>query len=265
MTVPLVSILMGVYNGEKTLSRSIDSVKRQTFFNWEFIIFNDGSTDNTSTILKRYSDEDPRIHILNGRGKNGLASGLNQCLFVAKGKYIARMDDDDISLPERLFKQVDYLEKHNNVDAVGSSMIVFDECGEKGIRHNDVLITKKSFLKGSPFFHPTIMIKRKVLKDLNGYRTDVGRTEDLDLWFRFFQGGYVGCNLQEPLLKYHENITDYSKRTIRNGLLATYITFSGYKNIDISLINRWRAFRPLISSLIPKRLMKKYHEFKLDR
>lgn len=265
MTVPVVSILMGVHNGENTVAKSIESIQRQKFSNWELIIFNDGSTDCTTEVLKKFKHDDSRIVIIDGHGQSGLAMGLNKCLAVAQGKYIARMDDDDISLPERLSKQIEYLEQNSYVDAVGTSMIVFDEFGDKGVRYNEDSVTKESFLKGSPFFHPTIMIKKKVLQSLGGYRIDVGRAEDLDLWFRFFQSGYVGTNLREPLLKYHENITDYKKRTVRSGILTSKVLIKGYKDINIPLIKRWRVLKPILSALLPNNLMARYHGFKLDR
>ncbi|MGV3184717.1 glycosyltransferase family 2 protein [Weissella paramesenteroides] len=263
MTVPLVSIVMGVHNGENTLRACIDSIQVQKFLDWEFIIFNDGSTDRTFNILKEYQNSDKRIIILNGKGKSGLATGLNKCIQVAKGKYIARMDDDDISCPDRLIKQLNFLETHTNIDALGTSMIVFDEYSDKGIRSNDLLVSRETFLKGTPFFHPTVMIRSNVLKQLHGYRTDVGRTEDLDLWFRFFENGYNGANLKEPLLKYHETTSDYNKRTLKNGILASNVLCRGYSKIEIPLLMRWRAFKPVFSAMIPKILLKKYHEFKL--
>lgn len=265
MTVPLVSIAMGVHNGENTLAACIDSIQQQKFSKWEFIIFNDGSTDHTAEILKKYQEKDSRIIILSGEGKSGLAAGLNKCISVSKGKYIARMDDDDISFPDRLAKQVHYLEENEHIDAVGTSMIVFDESGDRGIRRNDSLVTKESFLKGTPFFHPTVMIKKDVLEKLHGYRTDVGRTEDLDLWFRFFANGYKGVNLIEPLLRYHEATSDYNKRTFRNGIFASKVLFKGYRSIKVPLLNRWRALRPIVSATMPNILIKKYHELKLDR
>ncbi|MBZ1518985.1 glycosyltransferase [Leuconostoc mesenteroides] len=265
MNVPVVSVLMGVYNGESTIAASIESIKRQTFSDWELIIYNDGSTDFTDEILKKYSRNDSRIVIIDNQGKNGLASGLNKCLSVARGKYIARMDDDDISLQQRFSKQVEYLDKNSYVDAVGTGMIVFDDIADRGIRRNETVVTKDSFLKGSPFFHPTIMIKREVLQSLGGYREDVGRAEDLDLWFRFFQAGYVGTNLKEPLIKYHEDVTDYKKRTLRSGIITCQVLFKGYKAINIPFKKRWRALKPFFSALIPNKLMAIYHESTLDR
>lgn len=125
---------MGVYNAEKTIKRCIDSILNQTYENWEFIICNDGSSDGTLNILNEYQKTDSRIKVISNKSNKKLAVSLNRCLKYAKGKYIARMDADDESLPQRLEVEVDFLERHEQVDLVGCNRIIFDEQGEYGIR-----------------------------------------------------------------------------------------------------------------------------------
>lgn len=262
---PLVSIAMGVYNSSKTLENAIDSIVNQTYDNWEFIICDDCSTDNTYSILKRYAQYDHRFKILHNKKNMGLAAGLNRCLSVANGKYFARMDDDDISLPDRLSVEVKYLEAHPACDIVGTNIIVTDDQKDLGVRQNSYQLTAEAFLKGSPFFHPTIVMKTEVLQNLGGYNTHVYRTEDLELWFRLYENGYHGENLNLSLYKYHESIADYKKRNLKGGISAFQVLWKGYKKIGIPLYKRWRAIKPIISSILPHELMYKYHTYTLKR
>ena len=107
-----VSVIMGVFNSEKTLVTAIESVLSQTYRNWEFIICDDGSSDGSSQILAEYQQRNSRIRVLRNENNIGLAASLNRCLAFVNGEYIARMDSDDISLPDRFKRQVDYLETH---------------------------------------------------------------------------------------------------------------------------------------------------------
>ena len=127
-----VSVIMGVYNckDKKMLKKSIDSIINQTYSNWEYIICNDGSTDNTLEELNKIVQVDSRIKVISYDKNKGLNYALNMCLKEAKGTYIARQDDDDISLKERFKKQVDFLDKHSEYAIVGTLADVFDDSGE---------------------------------------------------------------------------------------------------------------------------------------
>ena len=126
---PLVSIIMGVYNAEKTMQDSIDSILQQTYTKWEFIICDDGSTDNTYSELQKKYEGDDRFVIIKNEENSGLPFTLNHCIKHCSGDYIARMDADDISYPDRFEKQLDYLYKHPEISFVSSCVDIFD--GEK--------------------------------------------------------------------------------------------------------------------------------------
>lgn len=264
MEQPLVSIIMGAYNGEKTISRCIESIINQTYTNWEFIICNDCSTDNTLKIINEYSERDSRIIILNNDRNIRLAASLNRCLDVAKGKYVARMDADDESLPSRLEVQVKYLEEHPDVDCVGVARIVFDEYGEHGIRRENEYPSKNDLLYMNPFAHPTIMMKKSVYNELQGYTVseETMRAEDLDLWFRFYEKEYNGYNIQTPLYRYREGLDDYSKRTIKAGIGTSKVYWNGLKRLNVKWYKRIVAFKPIITAIIPDVIMHKYHSSK---
>lgn len=262
---PLVSIIMSTYNNEETIANCIVSILNQTYTHWEFLICNDCSNDNTYRILNNFAKIDKRIKIFNNNKNYGLAMNLNKCMRLSKGKYIARMDADDTSLPTRLEKQIKFLEGHPNVDILGTSMIIKDGKENLGVRKNTKKLTCSSFLKGSPFFHPTIIIKKDVLKKLGGYNTKVYRAEDLDLWFRLYKNGYKGANLDEALYVYHESLIDLKKRNMKAAISATRVFLNGFSDIKIPVHKRIAAFKPMISCILPNSAINNYHMKKLIR
>jgi len=184
---PLVSIVMPVYNCEKYLDKSIKSILNQTFRNFEFIIINDGSTDKTGNILEKYEKADSRIHIYNSEHQ-GVSLSLNKGCGLAQGKYIARMDADDISLPERIAKEVEYMEAHPEIGILGTGEEQIDEGGSLiRKRHFPVL---PGFIKWSVMFggwclsHPTVMMRQAAIKELNFYNKEVLSGQDYELWSR---------------------------------------------------------------------------------
>lgn len=257
-----VSIIMGIYNCEDTLSEAIDSIINQSYQNWEFIICDDGSTDKTYEIAKSYEEKYPdKIIILRNKENMRLAASLNRCLGVATGKYVARMDADDISLPERLEKEVDYLEKHPDCDCVGTGRIIFDENGREYVRISNEIPKKENMLLGVPFAHPTIMMRKRVYDILGGYTVskDTMRAEDADLWFRFFEKNFQGYVLQEPLYRYKETTQDYKKRSLKAAIGTAKVFYNGYKKLEFPKYKYFYAFKPIIAALLPNYIMKMYH------
>lgn len=201
---PLVSVVMGVYNGGKYLRESIDSILNQTYTDFEFIIIDDGSTDNSKDIIGSYGD--PRI-ITVSRENRGLVSTLNEAIDLAKGEYIARQDDDDISSLDRLQKEVDYLNREKNIVLVGSSIGVIDENGDKTAEHrvllNDLEIRAELSIR-SPFAHGSVMFRRDAAVKAGVYRDAFWPAEDFDLWVRLSNQGKM-ANIDELLYLYRLN------------------------------------------------------------
>ena len=259
-------MIMGIYNCAKTLPRAIDSILSQTYTNWELIMCDDGSSDDTYRIAREYVNrfENKIILLVNSRNM-GLAYSLNECLKKATGDYIARMDADDISLTYRFEHQVYYLNQHPLIAVVGGGIIPFSGNTERKIRLADENPTKYSLLKGVPFYHPTIMMRKSIYDELDGY-TNSKRTikgQDLDLWFRFYAAGYKGYNLQKPLLKYHEDIEDYKrKRTVKAGFAIMKTMWIGFRLLKFPIYKHIYVFRPLISAMLPRRLIYCYHNMK---
>lgn len=207
---PLVSVVMSAYNGEKYLREAIDSVLNQTFSDFEFIIINDGSFDKSLSIIQSYSDN--RIVLIDNDGNKGLIFSLNKGLEIAKGKYIARMDADDICMPERLDLQVKQFLNHPNAVIIGSDYYLLD--GEKNIyikNINDSDYQKAVLLFTPCFCHPTVMMKN-VFKDKQMfYDKDFIHAEDYKLWTDLYSfGDYL--NIDRPLLKYRHHASQISNQ-----------------------------------------------------
>lgn len=259
MSDKMVSIIMGVYNCEPFVSNCIDSVINQTYKNWEFIICDDCSTDNTWEILKRYQAMDSRIKLIKNERNSKLAASLNQCLEICHGEYVARMDADDICLQNRLQVQVDFLNNHREYAVVATAANVFDGEQITSVRRMKEIPSKEDVIFGPTFMHPTIMMRKEVYDELDGY-TVAQRTErgqDWDLWFRFFAKGYKGYNLQEPYIQYHESKKDLKKRTMKTAKMYFRTALFGYRLIRVPFYKYIYAIKPIVAVLIPQILINK--------
>lgn len=199
-----VSVVVSVYNGEKYLREAVDSILGQTFRDFEFIIVDDGSTDRTWAILQSYNA--PRIVLLRNQENIGLTRSLNKGLAAARGEYIARMDADDVSLPERLEKQVAYLDAHSEVGLLGTWIEIIGERGERlSVLRRPIeppLITW-SLLFDNCLAHSTVMYRRSLVGKLGGYNPS-RYAQDYDLWSRMsFETQIV--NLPEVLVRWRSH------------------------------------------------------------
>lgn len=257
-----VSIIMGIYNCAATLPAAVESILEQTYDNWELIMCDDGSDDNSYEVAQNIAKRFPeKIILLKNEYNMRLAATLNRCLKYARGEYVARMDADDISMADRLETQIKFLENNPEYACVGSNMIIFDEKGEHGERVMPEKTKKATLLKTTIFAHPTIMMKRSVYQKLGGYTVSKStmRAEDLDLWFRFVHAGYKGYNIQRPLYKYRESEKDLKKRSLRVAFQTSKVFLNGYKLLGFSKMQYVYAFRPILVALLPDRLICKYH------
>ena len=186
MKTPEISVIMSVYNGETYLEEAIESVIQQTFSDWELIIINDCSTDSTGEILSRISLNDGRIKVHTNEVNLRLPSSLNKAISLCNGKYIARMDADDICLPDRLEKQYKFMEENSDVALSSCRFMtvkngVYASGGAGGRCDNEAL--RAMLLVANPILHPGVIVRKEILKRFN-YDTSVTCTEDLELWTR---------------------------------------------------------------------------------
>ncbi len=205
MSTPRVSVLMPVYNAQRYLARAVESVLAQTFRNFECLVIDDGSTDESGAMLARYAARDTRMRVTT-RANTGYAVALNEMLGSAAAPLLARMDADDVALPERFARQVAFLDEHRECVAVGSRVLLIDEDGAP-IREMASSTTHERIDaehmrgEGGAMIHPAAMIRAAAMRRVGGYRTERSPAEDLDLFLRLAEIGEL-ANLPERLLEY---------------------------------------------------------------
>lgn len=218
MGKPLVSVVMSVFNADKYVKRAIYSILTQTLEDFEFIIINDASTDKSLKIIRTFMRKDKRIRLISNKKDLKLASSLNIGVALAKADLIARMDPDDISLPQRLKEQYLFLESHPEIAIIGTDISIVDE-NEKEIWTREYP-TKSKDLKGimfryAPFAHPTVMFRKKVFQEFGGYNSKMRFCEDTDFWFRIGTKYDFG-NIPKKLLKYTSSTNQGTYRNLKN-------------------------------------------------
>jgi glycosyltransferase involved in cell wall biosynthesis len=198
-----ISVLTSCFNCEKFIGESIESVLSQTYRNFEYLLVDDGSTDRSRQIMKKYADRDSRIYCVSKK-HTGLTDSLNFGLGRARGKWVARLDADDIALPFRFRDQLNFVEANLNVSLLGGGCIEIDEFGI-GVRnhrypsdHNALMKRLRTIDKYFP--HSSAFFNRQIAKDLGGYNQRFSRSQDLDLWLRIGKNGKIAC-LDAPVIK----------------------------------------------------------------
>ena len=225
-----ISVVLPVYNGELYLAKAIDSILNQSFTNFELIIINDGSTDNTISIINSFND--PRIVVINQSNK-GLSATLKQIIPICKGDFIARMDHDDISLHNRLEVQYNYLNDNINVSVVSNSVAFIDEfdnfLGRSFAPTNEKSIRYMLLNKGCVINHPSVMFKKLDYFKTEGYCVEVGDTlTDYYLWVSFLKNGFKIHNLKTILLNY---------RIIQGSITSNFLLSSNERTTLNKLFN----------------------------
>jgi GT2 family glycosyltransferase len=212
--MPLISVLMSVYNAQRYLAQAVESILHQSLTDFEFLIVDDGSTDGSLAILQRYAQQDQRIRLLS-RANRGLVSSLNQLLELAQGELIARMDADDIALPNRFAEQVAFLQQHPEVVCVGGAQDWIDQAGRVLLHHPEAQqndeIQQLALSGRTPINHPSAMIRTAALRQVGGYDPSFYPAEDLDLWLKLGEIGQL-ANLSTTVLQYRQHSQSISEQ-----------------------------------------------------
>ena len=273
---PKISVVMSVYNGSCYLRESIESILNQTFTNFEFIIINDCSTDNSWEIINEYAKKDLRIILINNQENIGLTKSLNKGLKIAKGEYIARQDADDISLPDRLLIQTSFLDTHLEVGAIGSDAEAIDDKGEFiGNRHlpfennNKGLIEHEKLqaylLINNCLYHSSLIARKNLVNQLGGYQEDLRYAQDYDLWWRLSLLSRL-ASLSDILIRVRYSTNNITSKKRQEQLLCSLrISQTAVKeNLQNQLLNEkayhrfWWAYLKLLDR-------ESYQRFWLDR
>ena len=254
MKAPLVSILMSIYNEERNLINSIKSIDKQTLKNWELIIIDDGSSDKSFQIISKILKSNPKIKLIKNKKNLGLAKSLNKGIKIAKAKFIARVDADDVNLPSRLYKQYQFMKKNKKIDALGTGAWLVDRNGK---RFRSMSLNKKFSFKDekifskSIFFHPSVMFRKSFFQKFGYYDSSFLRAQDKELWLRSLSNGAVLANLSDKLIEYNTKnyiqtwinvyltlislIRIQKKFKFKNGyiFIAKFVLFSVLTNLKI--------------------------------
>lgn len=260
--MPKVSVIMGIYNVGDTLKEALESLIDQTYQDFEIVLCDDGSKDDTVALAEGFVREYPDQVILLQNEKNmGLNYTLNKCLDHASGEYIARMDGDDLCDPTRFEKQVAFLDAHPEIAIVSTAMTHFDENGEYRISRLKEYPEKLDFVKANPFCHAPVMIRADAYRAVGGYTVDerMLRVEDVNLWFKLYAAGYKGHNIQEPLYMMRDDREASSRRKLKYRVNSTYTRIKGYQSLGIPLRYYIFAFKPILVGILPKPIYNYLH------
>lgn len=204
---PMVSVIMSVYNGAAFLSEAVESILRQTFRDFEFIVVDDGSTDDSRAILEAIAAIDARVNVI-VQPNCGLVDALNRAVHVARGKFIARMDADDVAVATRLEKQLHFLNQNPGVAVVGGAVEIIDArgmpVGRLTFPSTDSQIRRELESGGCPLCHPAVLMRTDAVRAAGGYRRVVVDAEDYDLWLRLADRYHIG-NLPDVVLRYRRH------------------------------------------------------------
>ncbi len=262
-----ISIIMGIYNCADTLSEALESILAQTYDDWQMIMCDDGSTDDTYDVAKDYVNKFPDKFILIQNDKNrGLNYTLNHCLKYATGEFIARMDGDDISKPNRFAKEVEFLDSNHEYAIISCNMEFFDEFGSWGHNNMKKNPEKKDFLHGTPFCHAPSMTRKEAYDAVEGYTVDkkLLRVEDFHLWMKMYAKGYKGANLQDVLYSMRDNRDAFSRRKFKYRVNECRVIRRAIKEFKLPAKNNIYLLRPIIIGLLPSFVYKILHRSKMD-
>jgi glycosyltransferase involved in cell wall biosynthesis len=247
MRNPKISVLMPVYNGEKYIFYSIKSILDQSYKNFEFLIANDGSKDETLKIIKEFKKKDKRIKIINNNKNIGLTKSLNKLAKIAKGNFIARMDADDISHIERFSEQINWFKDNPKKILLGTSGIKIDEKGNivrslnlKSLCHKKIL---KKLTFNNFYLHSSTMFKKSLFLKVGGYRRFFKYAQDYDLWCRMSKYGLIG-NLNKELvsIRFHSKSLSYKKKKLQSfyAIIASCLNYDN--NLNLNSFNKKNFF-----------------------
>jgi glycosyltransferase EpsE len=265
---PTISIISGIYNCAATLDEAIASILAQSVTDWEWILCDDASCDNTFDVAKKYADIYPEKFTLIRNERNmGLNYTLNRCLEHAKGKYIARMDGDDVCSADRFAEELSCLENHPEIAIVSSDMEFFDETGTWGRISHPEFPQKQDFLHGSPFCHAPCMVRKEAYDAVGGYSVDnkLLRVEDYHLWIKMYAAGFCGRNIHKPLYKMRDDRAAYGRRKFRYRINEAYARAFAVKALGLSATGYVFVLRPILVGLLPGWLYDLLHKRRLQQ
>lgn len=262
--MPRISVLMGIYNCASTLQEALDSLYAQTYQDFEIILCDDGSKDNTYQVAYENQLKHPNIVLLKNPHNMGLNQTLNNCLAVAKGEYCARMDGDDVCDPTRFEKEINFLDTHPEYAIVSAPIVYFDEEGIfRYAKWKEGEPSLDKFNYGPPHPHAPCMVRTEAYRAVGGYTVDkhLLRMEDYNLWMKMYAAGYKGYNLKEFLYSMRDDRNACSRRTLRNRINGVHAHYLAYKTLHLSFFKFLRyAVLNIAKGVMPMSMYMYFHK-----
>lgn len=259
---------MGIYNCASTLPEALDSLYAQTYQDFQVILCDDGSTDDTYKIAEEYAQKYSNIVLISNGENKGLNFTLNHCLKYADTEYCARMDGDDISSPTRFEKEINFLDEHPEFAIVSCPMVYFDEKGEfgRGKGYGEPKIDV--FNSGTPFCHAPCMVRREAYETVGGYTVDerLLRYEDYNLWMKMYKAGYRGYIINEYLYYMRDDRNAINRRTFKGRINGIYAHWLAYKTLHLSFISFLKfSILSIFKGITPNFLYTYLHKRKINK
>lgn len=262
-----VSVIMSVYNADKFLDKSIESILNQTYANIEFIIIDDGSTDTSKEIINGYAKKDERIIFIENEKNIGLTKNLNKAIELSTSNYIVRMDADDVCEKERIEKQMKFLQENKDFSIVGSCAKYINSKNEV---EEDIKLPetnkeiKDMIYKVNPLIHPSVMFRKEDIVSIGKYNENLRKVQDYDLWFRAVSNGLKIYNIQECLLFLRRDET-YNKRKSKEYRKIDFkVRKNGYKLLKLPIYKYIYLIIPIVLIILPSGIVDKLF-YKLKR
>lgn len=258
MGMPHISVVMAEYNTDLLhLHQAIQSILNQTYINFECIIVDDGGKNDLQEIVDSFNDT--RLKIVKNNRNHGLVYSLNKGIKAARGKYIVRMDTDDIAEPNRIERLYDFITCHPEYAVVGSRAVEFDGSTIKGILSKRGEKTAKQIASGDVIIHPSALIRKSALEHVGGYK-NFHRAEDLALWCDLLLTGYRLYVVNDILLKYRVTEDDYKKRSLKNRFGELKVRLYYYPRLRVRPAAYARIFKSIAAGIVPYKYVQKYRQ-----
>lgn len=258
-----ISVIMGIYNCANTLEAALDCIANQTYTNWEIIMCDDGSSDDTYSIAAEYRKKySQQIILLKNETNLGLNATLNKCLSEARGEFIARMDGDDLCSTERFELEMQVLSEHPDIAIVSTDMEFFDENGVWGQTNKKQFPVEKDFMIKTPFCHAPCLVKKEAYDRVGGYTVDkkLLRVEDYHLWTKMYAAGYKGMNIQQPLYQMRDDRNAKNRRKFKYRFNESYVKAFAIRQLHLPLYCYVYCIRPILIGLLPSGLYDLIHK-----
>ncbi|HEX2965941.1 MAG TPA: glycosyltransferase family A protein [Syntrophorhabdaceae bacterium] len=261
-----MSIVICAYNAARVIGRAIQSLTKQTFTDWECIICDDASSDNTWTAIQDLTKGFNNFKVIKNETNLGPASSRNRCVEIAKGEFLAIQDADDWSSPERLERQVEYLDRHLEVNAVGSyAALLGNDETQWGVMKPPLLPRKEDWVRGPQIIHASVLFRTVDFVALGGYTGGMRFAEDYDLWVRFVTNGKKISTIPEVLYSIRSDVNDYTRKGLSQRWSEMAVVLRAFRSLHCSVWQLVYLGKPFIAGILPARLLHSFHRYRFDR